>query len=315
MYRSKRFKALAAPLVLLAATSAAHAETSLDASFRFGIQFTDDDQDSADLGVFTDESKIRLNHSSQINDSLSAIAKLELEIEPDNITDNSSGFGRTREAWVGVKSSFGRITVGTQYTSFYATVSGVTDIALTASCLSQQRCDEDDNVLKYSGESGSIKYTSSARLAESDDGTDIADELELGASFGTGPISFGVATSFRASEGNQSSGFLIGGVASTSLDNGLELGLGLQVADSDFTGSGDTSTQVTFSGAYGSFYTVLNLADGLVDDAGSYGTVGYTHQLSDNALLYFEGLIFDGNDDLGTLFGLLAAFKYDFDIL
>lgn len=315
MHKSNILKTLVTPLILIAATSAAHAETSLDASLRFGVSFSDDDQDSADLGVFSDESKIRLNHSSQINDSLSAIAKLELEIAPENIANNSSGFGRTREAWVGVDGTFGKITIGTQYTSFYDTVSGVTDIALTASCLSQQRCDEDDNVVKYSGGSGAIKYTSSARVAGEDDGTDIADELELGASFGTGPLSFGVATSFRASEGNRSSGFLIGGVASTSLDNGIELGLGLQVADEDYTGSGDTSTQATFSAKYGNFYTVLNLATGLVDDHGSYSTLGYTHEFSDNALLYFETLIFDGVDEMGTLFGLLAAFKYDFDIL
>lgn len=314
MYRINKTSSSILAIVLLSLTSNALAESSLDASFRFGFGFLDNDTVNNDFSIQSDESRIRWTNRTEINSNLNAIANLTLEIEPDNIDEGSSGIGIARQAWVGVEGGFGTMTIGTQYSAFYDTVSSKTDIAWFGSCLTQLICERAPNVFKYSGANGPLQYTSSIQATGEDEGNDIADQIELGASFDAGALSLGFSTAISAGEGNRSGGILLGGVASASF-NVIDLALGIQFADSDFTGLIDNSTQATLSASFGNFYTVLNIANGLRGDAGNYNTLGYTRKINKNSLMYFEVILFDGGDISGTNTILLAAYKYDFGIL
>ncbi len=314
MQKFTKVAALALPVALLAAAPAAQAENSLEASFRVGLSLVDNDTTENDFRIQNFGSRLKWSGSNEIRSGLNGIAYLEFGFNPDNNSRGSSGVDRTRHAWAGVEGGFGQIKVGAQYASFYDTVSGKTDIAWWGSCWTQFECSRETAVLKYTGSSGPVKYTASIQGDAGDEGNDFADEIELGATFAAGPVSIGLATAIHADDGDDEGGTLVGAVAKGSF-GGLGLGLGFQMADSDFAGTADDVTHVTFTGTFGNFYTVINQADGLPEDTGSFQTVGYTLNIGASSLMYFEAQSIDGGDNAGNNTILRATYKYDFGVL
>ncbi len=316
MKQRHRITTLVLPFTLLMATSIADAaESKLTASIRIGATIVDNDDMDSDVAIRNFGSRIKWSGEQAFDNGLSGIGYVELGINPDNNSRGSSGLDRTRQAWAGLKGGFGTVKVGAQYAAFYDSVSGKQDIAWWGSCWTQFECSRETQVLKYSGSTGALSYVASIQGNAEDDGNDVADEFELGVNVNAGSLVLGLATSVRADEEELDGGTLFGAVASGSVGP-LGLGLGFQRADADFAASSDAVTHTTLTATYGNAYTILNRTDN--GDAGGnsgYGTLGYTLNIGDASLMYFEYQLIDDGSDAGNETIVRATYKYDFGVL
>jgi len=113
--------------------------------------------------------------------------------------------------------------------------------------------------------------------------------------------------------GNEDSGGTIFGLVGKYNFNGLDVGLGLQMADDDFADAGDDVTNITLSAAYQNAYLVLNQGD-VGDQSPRFVTVGYYFDLAPASLVYFELQNVDDDTDADATTIVRATYKYDFSI-
>ncbi len=108
----------------LAAPLAAQADTILYGSARVSVDYNDlSNAPDAYWDVFNNDSRLGVMGSEDLGGGLSAIYQYEFGVD---VTEGGN-FEGNRPKFVGLKGSFGSITLGTQETPYYG-VTGVTDI-------------------------------------------------------------------------------------------------------------------------------------------------------------------------------------------
>lgn len=285
-------------------------ENSLSASIRIGATYVDSETVDKDFALSNFGSRIKWSGEKDLENGLTGIGYLEFGFNPDNNARGSSGIDRTRHAWGGLKGGFGSVKIGAQYASFYDLVSGHTDIAWWGSCWTQFECGRETRVLKYSGQTGPLSYSASVQGNPEDEGNDAGDQIELGFNYIVGGVVLGLATSVHADDGEDEGGTLIGGVVKGNAGP-VGLGLTFQLADEDFADSDDDFTNVTLSGTFGNAYAVYNRGDSGSNNP-QYGTLGYTLNIGEGTLMYFEYQFIDDDTPADEETILRATYKYDF---
>lgn len=311
----KKTAVLAIATLLSPLTFAFAADSSkLTASIRIGATLVDNDSVDTDFSIRNFGTRIKWSGEKAYDNGLSGIGYVELGLNPDDNARGSSGADRTRQLWAGLKGDFGSVKVGAQYAAFYDLISSHSDIAWWGSCWTQFECARETQVLKYNGTAGVFQFAASLQGEANDDGNDPADELELGFNVNAGPVLLGLATSIRADEENNSSGTLFGAVAKGKAGP-VGLTLGLQFADSEFARSADDVANTTLAATFGNFYTVLNVEDNGGEQNPAYGTLGYTLNIGESSLMYFEYQLIDDGSDAGNETIVRATYKYDFGVI
>lgn len=302
-------------LAAAAISPVAMAETSnsLTASVRIGATFVDSETVDSDFSLRNFGSRIKWSGEKEFENGLTGIGYLEFGLNPDNNSRGSSGVDRTRQAWAGVKGGFGSVKIGAQYAAFYDMVSGHTDIAWWGSCWTQFECSRETRVLKYNGSAGGLSYAASVQGNPEDEGNDAGDQIELGINYNISGITVGLATSIHADDGADKGGALIGGVVKGKAGP-VGLGLTFQLADEDFADADDDFSNVTLTSTFGNAYVVYNRADSGTNNP-QYGTLGYTLNIGEGSLMYFEYQFIDDDTPADEETILRATYKYDFGVI
>jgi len=321
--------AVSAAALFLGAVAPVQAESNFVASVRIGATYEDRADNDGELFIRNFGSRLIWTGSKEVKEGLTGIARLEFGINPDDNSRGNSGVDRTRQLWAGLEGDFGTVKVGAQYAAFYDMVQGNTDIAWWGSCWTQFECSRETRVLKYSGSNDDgLSYSASIESSSDvDDDVEIFDELEGGVNFAVGDLTVGGAIAIHADNENDDGGVLLGGVVKGDFGPATAA-VTLQIADEDFANTPelqddgsfidpitDTFVNLTFAGTYEDFYLVANL--GRSQNAAEetinpfFATLGYTLNLGEGALMYFEAQAIDGDNGGDTDFIGRATYKLD----
>lgn len=213
-----------------------------------------------------------------------------------------------RHRYVGLKGDFGSVLVGQTYHTFYNFVVGPNDIPWWASGYAMVNYrGRTDNAITYAGSSGAINFGASAYFVW-DTEEEAPDQLEVGASFGIGDMTLGVAMqTSEVAHGSAGTDDDILGLALTGIALGdASLGLGYQSQDDDDS----FLIHVDIGNIYIHYETIsLDAAD--IDP--SMFTIGYTQSLGRKTTMWYEIVEFDADtgdsDDDASI--LRAVLKYD----
>ncbi len=284
------------------------AETSITGSMRIGGLFTGPDGGEDDLGINSFGSRFIMSTSEDIGGGLTGIGRIEVGVNANTTQGNREfgGFDRTRQTWGGLSGGFGTIKIGAQYAAFYDTVTSKGDIAWWGSCFVEFECSRVPAVLKYSGSSGGLSYAASIEANRGDEDNDALDNVELGIGYSVAGWSFGAGVSALADDG------VLLGLAASGKVAGIGLSAVLQIADEDFAGDTEENTVLTLTGTYAGFYGLLTNAD-TSGEGSSNLTLGYTWNIADSTLMYFEIQQLDSGGDETTIGR--ATLKRDFKIV
>jgi outer membrane protein OmpU len=124
---------------------------------------------------FIDKSRVRLNGQGkhQINEEVTAVGKFEYELTQNETSNDTSVDNNVRYLFVGVETSHGTLTYGTQdnavtyltdFTDMAEVYSGYTNESITASG------DRAEDTVLYSFTKGDLKFNASANLKETENG-------------------------------------------------------------------------------------------------------------------------------------------------
>lgn len=294
--------------VATSVSSPAMAETSITGSIRIGALFNGPDGGEDDLSIANFGSRFIMTTNEDIGNGLTGIGRIEVGINPNTTQGDREfgGFDRTRQVWGGLSGGFGTVKIGAQYASFYDTVTGKGDIAWWGSCFVEFECSRTPAVLKYSGNSGGLSYSASVEGNRDDEDNDELDNVEGGVGYSVGGVDLGAGVSVLADDG-----VLLGLAASGSVA-GLDVSAVFQLADEDFAGDTDDNTVFTLTGSYAGFYALATSLDSSGDGSSNF-TLGYTWNIADKTLMYFEIQQLDVEGEETTIGR--ATLKRDFTIL
>ncbi len=108
----------------LATPLAVQADTILYGSARVSVDYNDEDPADGYWDVANNSSRLGVLGSEDLGGGLSAVYQYEFGVD---VTEGTSGFEGNRPKFVGLKGSFGTLTLGTQETPYYH-VAGIVDI-------------------------------------------------------------------------------------------------------------------------------------------------------------------------------------------
>lgn len=310
-----KFKTTAIALAVagtVAAPMAVQADGSVYASARVGIQNTDTGGIS-DLDIRSFSSRFGAKGETDLGNGMTGYGHYEWDV--DLGADTDGGTIGLRHRYVGVKGDFGNVYVGQTYHTFYNMVVGPADPAYWNSGFAMvDYVGRQDKYVTYAGSSGAIMFGASLGFG-TDSEEDAPDIIELGASFGIGDMTLGVAVINTAADLNAGTGELIGngsdedviGVMLSGIALGdASLAVGLQSQDDD--------SGYNFALTMGGFYLVgeFESLDVAGIDPGGF-TLGYEQTLGRDTKMWYEIHSFDadtGNSD-DDVTRLMAVLRYD----
>ncbi len=192
----------------LAASAAAHAETTLYGSARLSVDRVDPDADNraSNWDVVNNASRLGVRGSEDLGGGLSAIYQYEFGVRADGTQPNQDSPLSERHSWVGLKGGFGSATIGRQWTPYYDAIGGVTDVFnQSLSNPYSQTTVRQSNSLKYitpdfSGFSASAMVVADgATLKVAPSGateeTNNVDMYQIALQYQNGPLGLGAAWS------------------------------------------------------------------------------------------------------------------------
>jgi len=232
-------------------------------------------------------------------------------------TDASDNTGKNddidiRHRYVGLKGDFGSVTLGQTYHTFYNHVVGPNDNPWWASGYAMVNYKgRTDNAVTYAGSTGAVSFGATASFVW-DSEEELPDMLEIGASFGIGDMTLGVAVqSVTGDIGHGSAGTDddIIGLALTGIALGdASIGVGYQSQDSDDS----LLIDVGIGNAYVHFETLSSDAG---DNDPNMIVLGYTQSLGRKTTAWYEVVSADADsgdsDDDATI--LRGVLKYDIE--
>lgn len=284
------------------------AETSITGSVRIGGLFQGPDGGDDDLSINSFGSRFIMSTSEDIGSGLTGIGRIEVGANANTTQGDRAlgGFDRTRQLWGGLSGGFGTVKIGAQYAAFYDTITSKGDIAWWGSCFVEFECSRVPAVLKYSGSAAGFSYAASIEANSGDEDNDDFDNVELGLGYSFAGVNFGAGLSILADDG------VLFGLAASGNFAGAGLSAVLQIADEDFAGDPDDVTVLTLTGTYAGFYALFTTLDDSGPGSNNF-TLGYTWNIADATLMYFELQQLDQSGDDTTI--ARATLKRDFKVL
>ena len=305
--------ALAVAGATVAAPVASFAADEVFASARVGLWNRDSGGES-DFAVRSFSSRFGAAGETDLGNGLTAYGRYEWDVdfnddddggrrEDDPATTADEGADgendiSVRQRWVGLKGDFGSVQIGQGWWTFYSFAVAPTDNPWWHSGYAMINYrGRTDNAITYTGGSGDIAFGVSAYF-DTDREEDAPDQLEVGASFGIGDMTLGLAlhTSEAASIGNglaDSSGDpeSVFGAALSGISLGAaSLGVSFQSQDDD--------TSLVLDLGIGNAYVHIETESLDADDRDRTGiTLGYTQSLGRKTTMYYEFWTLDEDTD------------------
>jgi predicted porin len=292
------------------------AQADLYASARIGVvnEDTDGVSETQVQGV---SSRFGIKSETDLGNGMTAFGKYEWGVD----TEGADVLSR-RHAYVGLKGDFGSVTLGQTYHTFYNYVVGPNDNPWIGSGNAMVAyVGRTAEAITYAGGSGSVSFGGTVYLkdnATATTGEEGMDGYEVGASFGIGDMTLGVAAKEDKNDNSDLEEPIIG-VALTGIGLGdSSIGVGVQVQDQN--------TSVLVDAGFGNFYAHYEMVDYdkdspmynkyvAPDTSPSALTIGYNQSLGRNTLMYYEAVFYDADsnnsDDDSTK--IAAVLKYDIE--
>ncbi len=290
------------------------------ASARVGLKYTDTGG-KADFDVKSFASRFGARGETDLGNGLTGFGRYEwgVDFNGGNTFNDTDGEEQTvdnittRHRYVGLKGDWGSVLIGRTYQTFYNFVVGPLDNpwwhSTNTMVLAPGRT---DNAITYAGGSGAFAFGITGYFQPDDNETE-PDGLELGASFGLGDSTLGIAWSSVdedgsiATQGAQKSDEDVIAVAWSGIGIGsTTLGLSYMQQDDDDGFVIDWG----FGNAY--FHGEMLGLDATDQDQVDL-TLGYTQSLGRKTTMYYEINSKDsdtGNSDDDEM-AVMAVLKYD----
>ena len=282
----------------------------LYASARVGI-WNVDEGGASNFAVRSFSSRFGAKGETDLGNGMSGFGRYEWDVDFNNDDDGGGEDDiSVRHRYVGVKGDFGSVLVGQTYHTFYNFVVGPTDIPWWHSGYAMVNYrGRTDNAITYAGGAGAIAFGVSAYF-DSDAEEEEPDQIEVGASFGIGDMTLGVALQNTASDTAQGSAGndedIIGAVLSGIGIGDTSLGIGIQAQDDD--------TSFLVDWVIGNAYVhVEQLSIDATDQDVLSLTLGYTQSLGRKTTMYYEvnNVDADTGDSDDDRTAVMAVLKYD----
>ncbi len=276
------------------------ASAEVYASLRAGLLTSDDDTDRT-TEIVSRGSRIGLKGETKINDSLTAFAHYQWGA--DIVNEETDIFNRL--GYAGLKGDWGSLRVGKDYHTFYNFNVAAGDIPwwLTDFAWPVYR-GQTEQGLTYEGSFGGASLGLTAYF-NNDDGEDNVGDVEYGFSYDFG---FMTAAAAGISAGEDATGNEVAdtlGFAVNGSAGPLDWYVGYQEVE-------DTADGIVIDLWANNFNLHVETTDNEDAAAGdpTFIALGYTLELSDNALVWFEygTLDADGGEDYDSF---EIVFKYD----
>ena len=305
--------ALAVAGTTAAAPMVAQAEGSVYASARIGLENVDTGGVS-DLRTRSFGSRIGMKGESDLGNGMTGWGKYEWDVDFKDHNESSNDTILLRHRVVGLKGDFGNFFLGQTYHTWYNFVVGPLDNPWWGSGYAMINYrGRTDHGISFAGGTGDVKFGVTGYFGREAE-EDAPDQLEVGASFGIGDMTLGVAmhTSEAAPIGNgivDSSGdpeSVVGVTLSGIALGGATLGVG-------FMSQEDDSSIVLDVGIGNAYVHVETESLDAADRDPMMFNIGYTQSLGRNTTAWYEYVSVDADtdnsdDDLTVIRGVL---KYD----
>jgi len=306
-----KFKASAIALAVagtIAAPMAVQAEGSIYASARVGIHSIDN-TDSA--GVSSDDnisissysSRFGMKGETDLGNGMTGFGKYEFSV------GDGATLGGGRHHIVGLKGSFGKVTLGKTYFPFYNHVVGPLDTPWAGSGYAMiGYTGRTGNTISWDSAAGAVSFGVGVQMGAIANDEDI-DAIEAGLTLPLGDMNLGLGfrDSAEGSVGGVDPDAIIAVALSGIALGSVGLGVSFQSQDSDFSYVVDATM--------GGFYFHYEATD--IDAAGAADptliTVGYTQSLGRNTTAWYEIAEHDGETglDADDFTNVRAVLKYD----
>lgn len=278
------------------------AQADLYASARIGLVNTDVDGGESVLEVRSLASRFGVKSEADLGNGMTGFGKYEWDVDMEG-----GDSVRLRHRIVGLKGDFGSVTLGQTYHTFYNFVVGPNDNPWWGSGYAMvSYTGRTDQAITYAGGTGDINFGLTTYLTDDtgDNGEedDAIDGTEIGASFGIGDMTLGVAVqSFEVVDND------VVGVALTGIALGdASLGLGFQQDDDD--------SSFLIDAGFGNAYVHYEMLDlDAADATPNMLVLGYTQSLGRKTTAWYEFQSNDGDDVAADFTVVRAMLKYDIE--
>jgi len=299
------------------------AQADLYASARIGVENVDTGGVS-DLRMRSFGSRFGVRSETDLGNGMTGFGRFEWDVDfkdhnQDVVDRSPSEDGENagdkddidlRHRYVGLKGDFGSVTIGQTYHTFYNHVVGPLDNPWWGSGYAMvEYRGRTDGAVSYAGTFGPVNFGATGYfLREGEE--DTPDALEVGASFGIGDMTLGLALqSTETTHGSEGTDDDIIGVTLHGISFGMvTMGFGVQAQDED-------SSLVADIGIGNAYVHIETLADDSADTDPTLVTLGYTQSLGRKTTAYYE--LVNGDADTGDsdddLAVLRAVLKYDIE--
>jgi len=293
------------------------AQADLYASARIGV-VNEDTGGVSETVVKGVASRFGIKSETDLGNGMTGFGRYEFGVATEGDSANVS----RRHAFVGLKGDFGSVTLGQTYHTFYNYVVGPMDNPWIGSGVSQVAyVGRTPQALTYAGGTGGISFGGTAYLttdATPTTGEEGLNGYELGASFGIGDMTLGVAVKETANDNSDLEEPIIGLALHGIALGDSSIGVGVQMQDENIS--------FLIDAIFGNFYAHYEMVDYdknspaynkdvAPDTSPSTITLGYNQSLGRKTQMYYEAVITDADsgdsDDDSTL--IAAVLKYDIE--
>ncbi len=313
-----KFKTSAIALAVAGAVAAPMAaQADLYASVRVGVENVDTGGVS-DLRMRSYGSRFGVKSETDLGNGMTGFGKFEWDVDFKDHNEDVNSVATAggdkddvdnRHRYVGLKGDAGSLTIGQTYHTFYNHVVGPNDNPWWGSGYSMVKyTGRTDGAVTFAGSTGAVSYgVTGYFLREAEE--DKPDALEVGASFGVGDMTLGVAmATTETAQGSTGTDDDVLGLALSGIGLGdASMGVGFMSQDDD--------TSLLVDVGIGNIYIHYETLDmDASDRTTSLINVGYTQSLGRNTTAWYEALTYDADatsdDDMTVIRGVL---KYNIE--
>ena len=315
------FKKTALLLAMAGITAAPMAaQADLYASARIGLENVDTGG-VGDVRMRSFGSRLGVKSETDLGNGMTGYGKYEWDVDFQDHNQDSNSDIQIRHRMVGLKGDFGNVFIGQTYHTFYNFVVGPLDNPWWGSGYNMvEYRGRTDQAVTYAGSAGDIKFGVSAYF-EREGEEDLFDQLEIGACFGIGDMTLGVAVLSGEANGNVDDPIGNGTVDSSGDPESVVgvtlsgIALGSATLGVGFMSQDDDTSIVIDLGIGNAYVHVETESLDAADQDPTAIILGYTQSLGRKTTAYYEFVSNDADsansdDDLTVL---RAVLKYDIE--
>jgi predicted porin len=287
----------------------------LYASARIGLESYDTGGVS-DLRVRSLGSRFGARGETDLGNGMTGFGRYEWDVDFDDHSEDADNDIDLRHRYVGLKGGFGSVLVGQTYHTFYNFTVAPVDIPWWSSGYAMvDYVGRTGYGITYAGGTGAIAFGATGYFGR-DSEEDSPDVLELGASFGIGDMTLGVA--MRTTEADQDAGTGLALIGNSSDEDVIGVALsGVSFGDVSMSfayQSQDDDDGLVAHVDIGNIYVHFETESlDAADQDPSMVTLGYTQSLGRKTTMYYEFMEYDADSDNSDddITAARAVLKYD----